>query len=390
MATYTMHGTVQFTVLNKLLSTKRPHGSATNKRITEWLRQQLPFALNKSAFFDGAGNLHVDNRSLSTHRTLFVAHVDTVHRGEGKNKINKTKTHWYAKGDVLGADDGAGVALLFHLIHNNVAGYYIFTQGEERGGVGARYLAEKMTDLLYQFDRAIAFDRRGIDSVITHQGWGRCCSDEFGNALADALMLHNDNLMMLNDDTGVYTDTAEFTDIIPECTNISVGYDKEHTQSESLNLVHYQQLSSSVVQVDWDNLPTSRDPSVVENKYDDTGTWGNWWQEYKTYSGGKYAYDMYDYMEEQPASYTKTKYVKPDPRREEAIDAVIDAQHGQQQFLLYMIADSVYPEDATLALKHMNAQMLTYDTLEEAYEALDHGEDIDLVLAMLFDEMHVS
>jgi hypothetical protein len=50
----------------------------------------------------------------------------------------------------------------------------------------------------------------------------------------------------------------------------------------------------------------------------------------------------------------------------------------------------VYPEDAGLALKHMNAQMLTYDALEEAYEALEHGEDIDLVLAMLFDEMHVS
>jgi len=35
----------------------------------------------------------------------------------------------------------------------------------------------------------------------------------------------------------VYTDTAEFTDIIPECTNRSVGYAREHTQEESLDLV---------------------------------------------------------------------------------------------------------------------------------------------------------
>jgi putative aminopeptidase FrvX len=156
--------TIQGKVLATALSTKRPHGSKTNVKFTAWLRDQLPLDLNKAAFYDGAGNLHVDNRSKATHKTLFVAHVDTVHRNEGKNKITKTKTHWRAKGDVLGADDGAGVALLMHMIHANVRGYYIFTQGEERGGVGARYLAEKMPDLLREFDRAIAFDRRGIDS----------------------------------------------------------------------------------------------------------------------------------------------------------------------------------------------------------------------------------
>lgn len=370
--THNMHGTVQFTVLNKLLSTKRPHGSKTNERITEWLRTQLPFQLSKAAFLDGAGNLHVDNRSLDSHKTLFVAHVDTVHRSEGKNKINKTKTHWYAKGDVLGADDGAGVALLFHLIWSNVAGYYIFTQGEERGGVGARYLAERMPDLLREFDRAIAFDRRGIDSIITHQGWGRCCSDAFGDALADALMEHNDNLMMLTDDTGVYTDTAEFTDIIPECTNISVGYDREHTQSESLNLVHYQQLSSAVVQVDWDNLPTSRDPSVAETKYDDYAS-GGWWTQYTSPT----------------TSYSTTKYTDPDPRREEAIDAVIDAQYGYHLPLSDMIAASVWPDDTALALRHMNFKKIDPASLDEAFEMLDAGEDIDLVLGMLFDEMHV-
>lgn len=370
--TRTMHGTVQFTVLNKLLSTKRPHGSETNKRITEWLRTQLPFQLAKTAFYDGAGNLHVDNRSLASHRTLFVAHVDTVHRTEGKNKINKTKTHWYAKGDVLGADDGAGVALLFHLIWSNIPGYYVFTQGEERGGVGARYLAEKMPTLLHEFDRAIAFDRRGIDSIITHQGWGRCCSDEFGDALADALMLHNDNLMMLTDDTGVYTDTAEFTDIIPECTNISVGYDREHTQAESLDLVHYQQLSSAVVQVDWDNLPTSRDPSVAETKYDDYAS-GGWWTQYTSPT----------------TSYSTTKYTDPDPRREDVIDAVIDAQYGYHLPLSDFIAESVWPDDKALALRHMNFKKIDPASLDEAFEMLDAGEDIDLVLGMLFDEMHV-
>jgi hypothetical protein len=356
-------------VLNTALSIKRPHGSSTNVKFTQWLREQLPLDLNKAAFYDGAGNLHVDNRSQASHKTLFVAHVDTVHRNEGKNKIRKTKTHWHAKGDVLGADDGAGVALLMHMIWGGVRGYYIFTQGEERGGVGARYLAEKQAALLGEFDRAIAFDRRGIDSVITHQGWGRCCSDTFGSALADALMEGNDNLMMLNDDTGVYTDTAEFTEIIPECTNISVGYAREHTQEESLDLVYYQHLSAAVLAVDWDALPVERDPSVVEPVSYGAGSW---WQEYKTHT-------KYD-----PAND------EPDYRREDAIDAVLDAQYGYYDGLMSMIAESVWPDDTALAIKHMNVKGLKLTSLDWALECLEHGEDVDLILDSLFDELHFA
>jgi hypothetical protein len=365
--------TVLGKILNTALSIKRPHGSQTNVKFTQWLREQLPLELNKAAFYDGAGNLHVDNRVSASHKTLFVAHVDTVHRNEGKNKIAKTKTHWRAKGDVLGADDGAGVALLFHMIHANVRGYYVFTQGEERGGVGARYLAEKQAQLLSEFDRAIAFDRRGIDSVITHQGWGRCCSDTFGTALADALMDGNDALMMLNDDTGVYTDTAEFTEIIPECTNISVGYAREHTQEESLDLLHYKQLSVAVLSVDWDALPVERDPSVVEPVYSS----GNWWSEYTTYKTNT-AYNDY------------TAYNDPDFRREDAIDAVLDAQCGYHDGLANLVAESVWPDDTGLALKHMNFKQLPPATLDWALESLEHGEDIDLVLNSLFDELHFA
>jgi hypothetical protein len=366
--------TTQATILNKLLSTKRPHTSETNKRITAWLRMQLPFDLQKAAFYDGAGNLHVDNRTLASHKTLFVAHVDTVHRSEGKNKIRKTKTHWHAKGDVLGADDGAGVALLMHMIYHNIPAYYIFTQGEERGGVGARYLADKMPDLLKEFDRAVAFDRRGIDSVITHQGWGRCCSDTFGSALADELMKDNDQLMMLNDDTGVYTDTAEFVDIIPECTNISVGYDREHTQAESLDLVYYQHLSAAVLSVAWDSLPIERDPSYVEPYAE-----GSWWQEYKTHSAkGSLAWDDDD-------TAWDVQY-----KRADALDAVNDAQYGFTDDLAKLIAASVYPEDPTLATKHMNFKLLDPVVLDHAYEALDAGEDVDLVLCSLFDDLHIA
>jgi len=37
----------------------------------------------------------------------------------------------------------------------------------------------------------------------------------------------------------------------------------------------------------------------------------------------------------------------------------------------------------------MNFKQLDPAMLDEAFEMLDAGEDIDLVLGMLFDEMHV-
>ena len=220
-----------------------------------------------------------------------------------------------------------------------------------------------------EFDRAIAFDRRGIDSVITHQGWGRCCSDAFGSALAEELMKNNDALMMLNDDTGVYTDTAEFTDIIPECTNISVGYAREHTQEESLDLIYYQNLAAAVLTVDWDGLPVERDPSVVEPVQDYAS--GGWWQSYKTYT------------------HTAT-YDEPDFRREDAIDAVLDAQYGYYDGLAQLVAESVWPDDTGLAVKHMNFKQLPLTSLDWALECLEHGEDVDLILGSLFDELHFA
>ena len=353
--------------LQRALSVKRPHESQTTVVFTQWLQDHLPEGLPSS--YDAAGNLHVDARLLPDHQTLFVAHVDTVHHVEGKNKIDKTAERWSASGAALGADDGAGCAMLMHLLHAGVPAYYIFTQGEECGGIGAKFLAKHMPGLLGEFDRAIAFDRRGIDSVITHQGYGRCCSDVFGEALSGALN-RDDRMMYLPDDTGVYTDTAEFTDIIPECTNISVGYYHEHGDREYIDVLHFQALADAVVGFDWDELPTSRDPKLVE---------------YKDY-GSKY-----------PASWTTGGYFGAfgeddfdlGLETEMLQDAIYDAMSGLCADLLDMIATEAYPEDPEMALKFLNRRMLSDEVLEEAMR-MTHTHDAGSVLLTLFDACHTN
>ena len=76
------------TVLDKALSTKRPHDAKATIRFSEWLADNLP--ADTHCEFDAIGNLHVDTRISSQNRTLFVAHVDTVHRDRKSTRLNSS------------------------------------------------------------------------------------------------------------------------------------------------------------------------------------------------------------------------------------------------------------------------------------------------------------
>ena len=376
---------ILYKTLARALSIKRPHNTLGTSQFNAWLIDRIPEGMTPT--IDAAGNIHVDARVHDNNRTLFVAHVDTVHRVVGANKIRKTKGVWYASGDPLGADDGAGCAMLMHLLCGGVPAYYIFTQGEECGGIGARHLAEHNKDLLAEFDRAIAFDRKGIDSVITHQGYGRCCSDEFADALSDALSA-DETLMYSPDDGGVYTDTAEFIDIIPECTNISVGYYSEHTANERLDVYHLQALAARCLAIDWDSLPSKRDPSVYESKWDSRGygstswvypytsddkTWDKGWDDKWTARVDK---DFVPYDEDDA-----------DHDRLVLREALYDALAGDSDFLLDLMCDAVYPEDPELARRFVDTRALEETVLEEALSQ-SNTYDAHAVLVWLFDVVH--
>jgi len=88
--------------------------------------------------------------------------------------------------------------------------------------------------------------------------------------------------MYAPDDTGSYTDTAEFIGVIPECTNISVGYEREHSANETLNLDHFLDLLNHVATINWDILPVERDPTAVDPKEDYNYGYADWGNDYVT------------------------------------------------------------------------------------------------------------
>lgn len=191
---------------------------------------------------------------------LFSAHTDTVHWNKSKalkQKVVKdtAKKEYFLdeSSGCLGADDGAGVWILTKLIEAKIPGLYIFHRGEECGGLGSSYISESTPELLKGIDIAIAFDRRGKKDIITEQSCGKCASEEFAESFAKQLKLGHLSAR------GSFTDTANYAGQIRECTNVSVGYEHEHSARETLNYAYLRKLMRALLKVDWSALVVKRE-----------------------------------------------------------------------------------------------------------------------------------
>jgi hypothetical protein len=225
--------------------------------------------LNPGLTKDRHGNYY---KVIGSSDVMFTSHLDTVSTKSDVTLISRTKDgDEFLSSDgttILGADDKAGVTVMLYMMAHNVPGVYYFFVGEESGGIGSGKVADdfRKTPHLQGIKKCVSFDRRNYYSVITMQMYESCCSDEFADALCAEL--NAQGFRMNPDPTGVFTDSANFLELIPECTNISVGYFNEHTKTESLNVSFLERLAKACVKVDWAGLPVARSAGVDESLYE--------------------------------------------------------------------------------------------------------------------------
>ena len=236
---------------------------------------------------DEFGNLFI---KIGDSDVMFTSHLDTA--TSANTPVNHVFSGDIIKTDgksILGADDKAGVTIMLYMIKNQIPGLYYFFLGEEVGCIGSKKVANvQKENKIEGINKVISFDRRGTTSVITYQSSKRCCSDNFGKTLAAQLNQADADFIYETDPTGVLTDSIQFISIYPECTNISVGYQSEHTYSETQNIKHLEKLAEACLKVDWTSLPVERDPSVVEYKSYGS-SWGSpGWDDYDDYYGYGY------------------------------------------------------------------------------------------------------
>ena len=271
-----------------LTSRTYPHGTE------ELVFPLLDSGLQKDEF----GNLFIQ---IGESDVMFTSHLDTA--TSTNTKVNHVFEDKYIKTDgtsILGADDKAGVTIMLYMIENNIPGLYYFFLGEEVGCIGSRKVATKhKTEKVEGINKVISFDRRGKDSVITFQSSQRCCSDVFGEALSKELNLANDTFEYKNDPTGILTDSMQFISIYSECTNISVGYEAEHTFGETQDIEHLEKLAEACLKVNWNSLPIERDPSKTDWDYSYGYGYGSY---------GSYDYELADRKIERDSSKTDWDY----------------------------------------------------------------------------------
>lgn len=252
MAITTIKGKkMDITDLKEMLTYKRPSGSVEE---IEFIDKFIKF--NCETHEDYYGNVYV---FVGESDVLFSCHTDTIHNTSGIQTLcEDTEFSLFSKndGDVLGADNTVGVWIMLNLIEHNIPGVYVFHKNEEKGGLGSKWISIFNTSLLSKINKAIAFDRRGQNEVITHQYNGRCCSDTFADTLAKSI-----GLGYTKSDNGIFTDTANYISHVAECTNISVGYENEHTPYEYLDYDFLcNKLMPSLLKINYNELPVERIP----------------------------------------------------------------------------------------------------------------------------------
>jgi len=176
----------------------------------------------------------------------------------------------------LGADDKSGIYIMLHLIKNKIPGLYVFHIGEELGGIGSQDIKKRSPGLVKGITKAIAFDRMDYFDIINSQRGGTCCSktfvDGFATQLNDLIITPNNIPQRYHSAIGSFTDTANYTSLIEECTNISVGYFNQHSESEHQDYWWLEKvLTPALLKVDWEALPVSRTPTKESTPYSYSG-----------------------------------------------------------------------------------------------------------------------
>lgn len=233
----------------------------------------------------------------------------------------------------LGADDGAGLAVMLNLLQRGVLGGYCFTTGEECGGIGAQEVIrdKRGKAFLKQYKISIEIDRRGKDEIVYEQSAGECASVEFTQWLCDELKMgHKPSAF------GSYTDVSDFAEFICENVNISAGYIGAHTTNEQVCLDYLDRLAESLSKVNWDI-------TKVKRKENDYG--------FKVPGRNYYGYDdLYDGWDKATA-YTQADDVKNYlALSDEDIDALKRICMVNDNFFNYVVA---FPIETLADLDHI-------------------------------------
>lgn len=345
-----------------MLKSVRPAGGTGEKAYIDKMLSSIR-RMGYTPIIDGAGNIIVNNLPTdnTTSAVMFASHTDSVHRvdsPDGTQQLafksddrtivglaSQSKQQLGFTPNCLGADCATGNYIMLRLLQANAKGLYVFFREEEIGGLGSEYFRqdksnEKYWDIL---THCVSFDRKGYTSIITEQWGGQCASDEFALDFAEAIAQADANKRLdtfVADPTGSFTDSANFTDVISECTNLSVGYFNQHTANETQDLQFAEDLCDALCRIDWTELNSYRDPkqTMVYSRATAKSSGNTWFDHsypFGTQSDYSAYYDDY-YMDDPSILLDDLHYNLQHGGLEYAKELVINSPEQAAELLIYL------------------------------------------------------
>jgi putative aminopeptidase FrvX len=197
-------------------------------------------------------------------KVLITCHTDTVHRMPGLQKIEKKdniiRLPKNTQSNCLGADNTAGIYAAIKMIRAGVPVSFVFHRAEECGGRGSSYFVQVFEEHIRKYDICLSLDRRGYTDIITKQMTTQTASIEFAESLANELQMGH-----APSNNGVFTDSFNYSRVVKECSNLSVGYFNEHTSHEYLDKDYLEKLIKRLIKVNWNNLKVTRSLDDYDN-----------------------------------------------------------------------------------------------------------------------------
>lgn len=233
-------------VLKELL--ELPGKSGEEHKVREYLLYNLAGMVD-SLVVDQLGNIYGFKKyGFKGQTVLLSAHMDIYDDFNTECKIEIIDEIWRRPGEILGADDRAGVAMLLMLLNDlEYTGFdgtikFAFTVQEECGRAGASAIPKRF---LADIDFAIVLDRRGSGDLVTNCNGVRYCSKEFENRVEKVV-----SNLSLNSTfkpvTGGISDITVWSSYGIESVNVSIGFYNEHTEFEYLNYIEWSNTRSFI------------------------------------------------------------------------------------------------------------------------------------------------
>lgn len=190
-----------------------------------------------------------------------VAHTDTVFKYQPINIFYDSSegVMWSPEG--LGADDRAGILAILTLLEKGHRPHIIFTNLEESGMIGADELIQDFPRSPIKINFIIQLDRRGKDDCVFYE----CDNIRFIKYIQTFGFSLN------------YGTCSDISIIAPEwgiaATNVSVGYEDEHSYVERLYIKDLMQTIFKVDEILTANKKKSQKYKYIPKPYRSFNNW---------------------------------------------------------------------------------------------------------------------